>query len=628
MINIKEILKNKGILKLKFWQSALFLIIASLGLTFAMLWIQPIGLVDVAQILKETKGLMFLLNWLPVAFIMFALFFAGFNAMASAAVTGFFGIVLSFLNRTKMLIRNDPLLPWDISLGGEVTGIAKSFGATTLALVIGAVLFYIAAAVFAALLIRSDKLHLKFRALGLALTIAVSMYVTNPLYKSTTLNNSLYVIGNVYNQVATFNSKGFLYSFIYSYHTNKISKPDNYDNSKVIAKINAFEPANADSIQNMKKPHIIMVMGEAFSEFSLSPHFDFTGHTDPLYNYKKIKEDSYYGQIVVPNVGGGTADTEFDVLTGLSTRHLRGAPFAFRLIDSEFNSIAHGLNKLGYESEFIHPGHRWFYNRQNVYSYMGFNRLMFLDEFQDEKERGMYIAEDVTIERIISMFESHVNENPGKPYFQYCVTIQNHGPYKDKYLADKDFNINSNFNTDLDLNTDDANAISNYFDGLTDADRELKRLTDYFESIGEPVVLIYFGDHLPAFTAGVYEAFYPPLYDGSEVSDLIRLYKTPFIIWENSEAKALDLNGHAFGEESENHLFTSNYLGAFLFEYLGYENISPLVDHLNELRREFPIITEHKSFMPDGQASLDASDEMRKNLVLYRNWEFYKIFDE
>ena len=622
MVNIKEMLKSNGLIKLKFWQSALFILAASLGLAFAMLWIAPIGIVYLVEIVRQTNGLMFLLNWLPVAIIMFILFFMGLNAVASVAFVGFFGIALSFLNRTKMLIRNDPLLPWDISLGGEVTGIAKSFGMGTVGLVIFAVLFYIVVAVLAALLIRSEKLHLKFRAAGLAIVMAVLMAVTNPLYKSTELNSKLYVIGNVYNQVATFNSKGFLYSFIYTYNTNKISKPDNYDSTAVIQKINTFRHADAVAMENMKKPHIIMIMGEAFSEFSLSPHFDFTGYTDPLYNYKQIKEGSYYGQIVVPNIGGGTADTEFDVMSGLSTRHLRGAPFAFRLIGSEFDSIAHQLSKLGYNNEFIHPGHNWFYNRQNVYSYMGFNRLVFLDEFKGENEKGMYIAEDVTIDRIISMFETHVNENPGIPYFQYCVTIQNHGPYKDKYLAD------TNFSTDLDISTDDINAISNYFEGLADADRELKRLTDYFESIGEPVVILYFGDHLPAFTAGVYDAIYPALYENSEMDNLIRLYKTPFIIWENSEAKALDLNGHSFGEKNENRLFTSNFLGAFLFDYLGFKNISPLIDHLNELRMQFPVITEHRSFTPDGTTSIGLSDEERKNLVLYRNWEFYKIFDE
>ena len=622
MINIKKIFENKGLLQLNLWQSALFLLIASIGLCFAMLWIQPIGLVDVAEIVKKTKGLVFLLNWLPILIIMFMLFFMGLNATSSAAIAGFFGIALSFLNRTKILIRNDPLLPWDISLGGEVTGVAKSFGSATVGLVIAAVLVYIIVAAIASLLIQSEKLSLKFKSIGFIAMAASIMLINKPLYKNTELNNNLYVIGNVYNQVATFNSKGFLYSFIYSYNTNKISKPDDYDTRGVIAKIDAFEPLTDASVADIKKPHIIMVMGEAFSEFSLNPNFDFTGYTDPLYNYKKIKENSYYGQIVVPNIGGGTADTEFDVLTGLSTRHLRGAPFAFRLVGGDFDSIAHSLNSLGYNSEFIHPGHSWFYNRQNVYAYMGFSRMVFMDEFKDANEKGMYIAEDATIERMIEMFENHLNENPATPYFQYCVTIQNHGPYKDKYLVD------TNFNTTLDISDDDINAISNYYEGLHDADRELKRLTDYFESSREPVVLIYFGDHLPAYASSVYNAAYPNEYDAGSIGDLTRLYKTPFIIWENSEAKSLNLNTPDFGEGSENHIFSSNYLGAFLLEYLGFENLSPFTDYLNELRREFPVIMEHQSFTPDGIPSTELSDEQREKLILYRNWEFYKIFDE
>jgi len=622
MTDVKEILKSKGLIRLKIWHSLILLIIASLVLACAMLWIQPFDRAYVIDIISRTEGLMFFLNWLPILIIMLILFVAGLSAVASASVTAFFGIALSFVNRYKVTLRNDPLLPWDISLGGEVAGIAKSFGSNTLVKIIAAVLLYIVISVLCSLLIRGAKIRLKYRLTGFSVMIITGLLINNSLYKNAVLNSELYVMGNVYNQVATFNSKGFLYSFIYSYNTNKISKPDNYDSRAVIEKINSFSSPVSYSVQKKARPHIIMVMGEAFSEFSLNPHFDFTGFDDPLYNYKKIKEDSYYGQIIVPNVGGGTADTEFDMLTGLSTRHFRGASFAFRLIGEEFDSIAHSLNNLGYNSEFMHPGYRWFYNRQNVYSYMGFEKMVFLEDFGGAEEKGMYITEDATIERIIEMFENNLNENPDTPYFQYCVTIQNHGPYKDKYRAE------TNFLTDLNLNADDINAISNYYEGLQDADRKLKRLTDYFESVNEPVVLLYFGDHLPAFTSDVYNIFYPEEYGANDMNTLTRLHKTPFIIWENSEAKALELNGRSFEEKSENYLFTSNYLGAFLLEYLGFENTSPFIDHLNELRKEFPIVLEYHSFTPEGISSTALNDEQRKNLVLYRNWEVYKVFDE
>ena len=615
----------KPLLNLNFTVSFILIFLFSIGLTLMMLWLQPDGIMDIIECTRRTKGLNILLNFIPVLIFSLLFFFISSNLVISFSITAFVMLLMGFVNRQKILLRNDPFLPWDISLGFEVMGIAKSFGLKMILAVIFGILLYIlfSAAVF--MLVKNKKLDVRIRLGGIFICILSAFFLNGALYKNQKINSNLAVIGNVYNQVNTFNSKGFLYSFIYANNTNRISKPDGYNPDLVIEKMNSFEKSGIEELKSAEKPHIFMIMGEAFSEISLNPNFDFTGYTDPLENFKKIKEDSIYGQIVVPNLGGGTADTEFDSLTGLSSRHLRGAPFAYRLVGNDFEAMPSVLSEIGYKSEALHPGYSWFYNRENVFKFFGFEKSVFLDDFNPETQnKGMYINEEVTIDKVIEMYEESINENPDTPYFGFCVTIQNHGPYNDKYQA------NTNFSSSIPLSDSDINALSNYFEGLKDADIELMRLINYINESKEPIVLLYYGDHLPAFSQEVYKAFYPEEYEVNSKEDLTRLYRTPFIIYQNKAAKeisAIEENAKTLFMP-EDRTISSNYVGAYLIDLLGYKNISPFFDYVNSLRELYPLIFEHTSFTAYGDSTANISPEDKKDLLLYRDWEFYKIFSK
>lgn len=599
------------------------IIVFSFLLTLLALWIQPISISDVMRCVKENNGTNLFLNYLPVLLLTLTLFFMTSNLVSSFSLSGLIVLFMSFVNRNKILLRNDPFLPWDISLGFEVAGIAKSFGAKMIAVVLIAIIIYILLSVLAYLIIKNEKLKIKFRIIGTFVCILIIFLCNKPLYKNQSLNADLFVIGNVYNQVNTFNSKGFLYSFLYALNTNKISKPDNYKPDAVEEKIDSFEEPDLSYLKEKKKPHLFIIMGEAFSEMSLNPNFNFEGYTDPLENYKIIKENAIHGQILVPNLGGGTADTEFDVLTGLTTRHLRGAPFSYRLIKDDFEALPSVLKKIGYYSEAMHPGYEWFYNRQNVFKHFGFDAAYFIEEFNpDEQNKGMYINETATIDKLIQLFENHLENNENTPYLNFTVTIQNHGPYKDKYLVDP------NFSTPLDISSDDINAISNYFEGVKDADRELMRLVNYMEESDEPIVLLYFGDHLPAFSQDVYNAYYENIYEEGTKESFQRLYRTPFIIYENKASKAISSieENYKSAQMPEDMIISTNYLGGYFMELLGYDELSPFFSYENSLRGKYPVILEQKSFTANGNDTLDMTEEEKQDLILFRDWEFYKIF--
>lgn len=616
------------LIRLTLPQAVVFLLVMSLALAIFLLLLQPLPFSYIIDVTLANRGLNLFLNWLPIFLAMAFLYFIGFGAAAASTVTGAVFLFLGTANRFKILLRNDPLLPWDLFLGGEVMGIARSFGQGTVIIGVILTLLYVLAAIIAAIIIRSKKLDIKFRAVGAISCILLAAILNSPLYNNANITNSLEIRGNIWNQVNQFNSRGFVYSFIHAFNTMRIETPDGYNRAAVLARINQGDTSGIDRLQGTEKPHIIMIMGEAFSEMALLPYFDFTGFTDPLENWRELKTESIHGEIFVPNIGGGTADTEFDVLTGLNTRQFRGSPFGFRMINSEFESMASILNSIGFRSEFMHPGYDWFYNRQNVYRDLGFQRLVFIDEFEGIPTKGMYINEHDTINRVMEMFYEHRINSPNLPYFHFAITIQNHGPYTDKYRYDGPL-TEPNFTTSLDVLEIDMNSISNYFHGLADADVELRRLTDYLRDLEEPVVLVYFGDHLPAFNRRIYDIFYPDIYEPGSFEDLTRLFRLPFIIWFNDAAKELyEINHPLDLVDDENILFSSSFLGAYVLEVLGIRNISPFWDFLKEFRHQFPIITEVKSFDYNRHSSLYMTDNERAPLILYRDWSYFRLFEE
>jgi len=576
----------------------------------------------------ENRGLSLFLNWLPLFLAMLLFYFAGTGAATATTIVGAVAIGLGVANRYKIILRGDPLVPWDLLLGGEVIGIARSFETRFIVLGVVLAVLYILAAVVAALVIRSEKIDYRIRIGGAIGCIVLALLLNAPLYNNLRITNWLRIQGNIWNQVSQFNSRGFMFSFINAFNTNRVMRPEGYNPAAVRQAIEEADTGGIARLEGETHPHIIMIMGEAFSDLSLSPHFNFDGFTDPLENWQELRNDAIHGEIVVSVLGGGTAQTEFDVLTGLNSRHFAGVPFAFRMINSEFESMASILNSIGYRSEFMHPGHDWFYNRQNVYRHLGFERLVFIDEFDDIPTKGMYINEHDTINRIIDMFAEHRGNHPGKPYFHFAVTIQNHGPYVDKYLLDGPVD-GPNFTTDLDLQDADINALSNFFHGLQDADMELGRLADYVNALAEPVILVYFGDHLPAFNRRIYDAIFPYVYDHGSFADLTRLHRVPFMIWFNYAARELYGVQHP-GElsDDDNHLFSASFLGAYVLEILGITNISPFWDFNTELRRIFPVITDNRSFGTDFLPCDGRSYEELAPLRLYRDWSYFRIFDE
>ena len=128
-----------------------------------------------------------------------------------------------------------------------------------------------------------------------------------------------------------------------------------------------------------------------------------------------------------------------------------------------------------------------------------------------------------------------------------------------------------------------------YTEGVRDADDMLGSLRDYFARRQEPVVLVYFGDHLPYL--GDNQKGYAELgYTEQPYWAELISFETPYVIWANDAATdVLDWDNAVESLELPEQV-SASFLGAAVLELTGRGDDTAWFSFLNELRREAPVV--------------------------------------
>ena len=435
-------------IELPLWGSFLLAVLLAGCITLLALWCQPNALRTVLVVFKA-QPLLIVLNALPIGLLLLAFAFLFRNIFYSGALVNFFVCALSLANRVKIEVRDEPVFPRDFSLLREVGSAIQSYDirypvkaiavvVLTTALLVGlGVLFPSRPVSFAALKAKLTKRDAAAafpgrgwpeRIVGAVLSFGVltalifTVYASNDLYNSFRVSNAYYV-------PAVFNELGFPYCFCHQFTTYPVDKPEGFSKSEAAGWETGEQPGLGKDV------NIIMVMNEAFSDITDGSMFNWAEGDDPLPNLHALQNDPHAltGHIVVPGFAGGTANTEFDVLTGMQTNALSDTTTsAMRVINRNLDSLFRVFDADGYRTSFYHPGDAWFYNRENVYRWLGAENTVFAKDMQDPEYKGRWVTDDYMAGQIEQEFETAVGE--GRPLFNYTTTIQNHMSYTaDKY---------------------------------------------------------------------------------------------------------------------------------------------------------------------------------------------------
>lgn len=600
----------------------------SVVVTLFVLWAHPVSvLAMLGKMLRQP--LILFLNWLPIALLTAAFAFAFRNVFFSSALVGLIAGVMSLINRVKLTIRGEPFVPRDISLIKEAADAAGSYDMTLPWFQIGCLVVMTAVFIVLGVLLplkKSEDAPKKrgalVRVMGFVLCLAVLVGAVGLVYSSTDLYNS-FETTEPYNLSSVNNELGFVYYFCYHFSTYKIEKPEGFDRDEAASWETGYESAPDAADVN-----VVFVMNEAFSDILNEDVFVFPEGENPMevYNTLAEGENAWAGHIVVPYFAGGTADTEFDVASGMQTNLLNPAApslTAFRTVNRDLDSIFRIFGADGYTSCFMHPGQSWFYNRENVYDWFGADESFFVEDF-DAEYKGSWVTDESVLRELISRFEE--KSAGGGLDFTYAVTIQNHMSYTAEKYGDY---VCPEVETTAELSPEIQTAVNVYAEGIRDANAMLEDLTEFYSEQSEPVLLVFFGDHLPYLgdNRQGYAELGLPAASVTGGEDPFAAYTAPVLFWCNdAAAEALDFaNAIEALDLPADGRISACYLGAVVLELTGRGEVSPWFAFLNEMRRELPVLHNGYYESADGEITTEPTAEEAALVSRMRCWAYYKL---
>lgn len=604
------------------WPIQLALAVLLSGLiTLVALWCQPNSFLGLMQGFLQ-QPLLIIVNALPVGLLVLVFSFAFGNVFYGAGVTNFIVGALSIANRVKIDIRNEPVVLRDLGLLQEVGGATSSFAinypVTSIVVVIGLSVVLMVAGRF----LRGAGVEKKWlmRLGGFVGSLATLVVLTFTFFSSDTMYYGFDVVNSSY-VPGVFNQLGFPYCFTHHVTTYTVEKPAGFDKNE------AATWETGDSTGNGAPVNVIMVMNEAFSAITELPAFTYTDETDPMQTFHGLQaqDNTISGTMVVPGFAGGTANTEFDVMTGMQTNALSPVTTsAFRAFNRNLDSLFRVFDADGYATSYIHPGDCWFYNRENVLKYLGAEDLTFIETMTDVDYKGRWVTDEYCADLIRTELDSAIADDT--PLFHYFTTIQNHMSYTaDKYGTDY---VYPELETDLTFSEDIETLLKVYIEGVRDADEMLKTLTDDFAARNEPVVLVYYGDHLPYIgdnRQGYTELGTDYAQSETEQANPEAAYEVPYLIWANEAAvEALDWDNAVSGLDLSDTI-SASFLGNVVLELTGRGEDSAWFDFLGDLRREMPVVQKDFVQLSDGTTLWELSDVQQDMIDKWREWSYYKL---
>lgn len=332
---------------------------------------------------------------------------------------------------------------------------------------------------------------------------------------------------------------GFLYGFSSSVFDRGMNKPSDYSENTILAikddvaskldKITKIDVADSQNVasdagdrtEKPKQPNIICILLESFidpDEINFLQCSD-----DPIPTFHKLTDNYTSGYLTVPVVGAGTANTEFEILTGMSLQYFGTGEYPYKTILKQTNceSIASDLSDLGYGTHVVHNNGGNFYSRANAFSQMGFDtftskEMMNISEYTP---LGSWPTDDILVSETLKALD----DTPDQSDFVYTITVQGHGAYPtEKVIADPEITVTGSGSRETD------NQWEYYVNQIHEVDKFIKKLTDSLARRDEDTLVVMFGDHLPTMS----------LTDEDMKSNDI--FKTRYATWNNFGLKKED----------------------------------------------------------------------------------------
>lgn len=335
------------------------------------------------------------------------------------------------------------------------------------------------------------------------------------------------VVSNYFGNIAfAYEDYGFPYCFTASLFNTGISEPAGYSEATMDKISNNGSITKSETGRSDEElPNIIFVQLESYFDPTEVEWLQFS--EDPIPNLRKMYSEHSSGYFKVPSVGAGTANTEFEVLTGMNMRFFGPGEYPYKTYAKEkvCESAATALTSLGYGAEALHNNGGNFYSRAQVFNHMGFDHFTckeFMNILQTTPKG--WATDDILIPNILDSMNTTEQQD-----FVFTVSVQGHGDYPTEPTLD-----NPEIKVSGVEDEGQRNAWEYYVNEVHEMDKFAGNLVSAMEERGEPTVIVFYGDHLPTL--------------GLEAKDLKSryLYNTNYVIWDNIGLQKEDSNVPAY----------------------------------------------------------------------------------
>ncbi len=444
--------------------------------------------------------------------------------------------VVMFINEEKMRSRNTPFMIEDLSMTSEAGSLTDMINWTNLFWALFTIAAILVVCFFINKLLKKiphHKFSKKYK--YLAQIIIVTSSITLLSYHTDFLRTKLSDQGKTTVRVDWLNStidftnpaynyleNGYIVGTISALQSNAQKKPEGYSKAKIqeivekYTKLANQENKNRQNNISDKKVNIVFIMSESFADPAKIKHIYNYGNTDPIPYTRSIMEKYSSGQATTAEYGGGTANVEFEALTGLSNYFLNTIPYTSLVSgNSSVPSIAKTLKSNGYSTTAIHPYAKTMYKRNLVYPNLGIDNFIGLDTMKNptKLENSRYVSDQSAFNQVIET----LNQTDGAD-FVHLVTMQNHMPYSGGTYNTRSFPI-------MNISGKDSDVVAweTYLEGINKSDEALKNFIEKIQTSDEKTMVVFWGDHWPGIAEPLFENY-------QEKNDVQR---TPLFIYSN-----------------------------------------------------------------------------------------------
>jgi phosphoglycerol transferase MdoB-like AlkP superfamily enzyme len=542
-------------------------------------------------------------------YVLMELFLLGiFRRVRTALMlqTGFF-MIIGLANYYVQNFRSAPIMPWDIYSIGTAKSVAGNYSYSIgLQTVVVLVCFIV-------LLIIESRFAMKVPAkkakrIFVIISSALCIYCYTILVQNENFRVEFGLYDKLYTPAVMSKRDGSVVAFLMELQYVSVDKPEGYSAEEMKEFYDSLkESDSADSskeLQDSELPNVIVIMDEAFSDPAVLGDFETNVDYMPfIHSLWQGAENTVTGYLNVSVLGGNTANTEFEFLTGDTMAFMPSGSVPYQqYLKNETPSAVSYLKNMGYNTYAIHPYNASGWDRDTVYPLLGFDKFYSLKYFSNPQKIRDYVSDKESFARIKTIYEAKRDE---KPVFIFNVTMQNHGGYDETF---------DNFTPSVTAEDIDSNALEMYLSLIKETDSAFKNLVEYFEEQDEKTIILLFGDHQPAayVTNPILKLNGIDTDNLTDEENMLR-YRVPYVIWANYDID------EKTGEDT-----SANYLSIELFEAAGIE-LSPYQQFLKELREDYPVLSAVD--ICDSEGNIYASDLDTEELELYRKLQYYLLFD-